>query len=150
MCDTRYLLLTSNDENVCIMRDPLLSTGSETGIFSVLNKNAVIEAAMIDFSGSGVIHMTGGLSALYATCLLGPRQGRFYDRHGNKLATPGLRKGTSVALQVRVNRLFCIILLHIPSSSFRVLLSDAWNDGVDVRLDWFQSWIGFTRTGRNE
>ena len=121
MCDTRYLLLTSNDENVCIMRDPLLSTGSETGIFSVLNKNAVIEAAMIDFSGSGVIHMTGGLSALYATCLLGPRQGRFYDRHGNKLATPGLRKGTSVALQVRVNRL----ILYYPSSHPLIIFSCA-------------------------
>jgi Amt family ammonium transporter len=47
-----------------------------------------------------VVHVTGGMSALYATCILGPRQGRFYDRHGNKLARPGLRKGSSVALQV--------------------------------------------------
>ena len=75
-------------------------TGSVSGIFSVFNKNAVIETAMLDFSGSGVVHVTGGMSALYATCILGPRQGRFYDRHGNRLAKPGLRNGTSVALQV--------------------------------------------------
>lgn len=78
-------------------------TGSETGIFSISNRNAVLEVAMIDFSGSGVVHLTGGMSALYATCILGPRQGRFYDRRGNKLAKPGLRNGTSVALQVCSN-----------------------------------------------
>ena len=75
-------------------------TGSDTGIFSVTNRNALIETAMIDFSGSGVVHITGGMSALYATYILGPRQGKFYDRHGNKLAKPGLQNGNSVALQV--------------------------------------------------
>jgi ammonium transporter, Amt family len=55
---------------------------------------------MIDFAGSGVVHMTGGCTALYATTILGARQGRFYDRHGNPLAKPGLTKGHSVALQM--------------------------------------------------
>ena len=55
---------------------------------------------MVDFAGSGVVHVTGGATALYATIILGARQGRFHDRNGNKLAQPGLTKGHSVALQM--------------------------------------------------
>jgi Amt family ammonium transporter len=55
---------------------------------------------MVDFAGSGVVHVTGGCTALYATIILGARQGRFHDRNGNKLAKPGLTKGHSVALQM--------------------------------------------------
>jgi Amt family ammonium transporter len=55
---------------------------------------------MIDFAGSGVVHMTGGCTALFATYILGPRQGRFYDRRGKELSKPGLSKGQSVGLQL--------------------------------------------------
>jgi ammonium transporter len=55
---------------------------------------------MLDFSGSGVIHCTGGFVALFATIVLGPRRGRFYDRNGIPRETPGLQKGHSVALQL--------------------------------------------------
>lgn len=89
-----------------------LLTGSVSGIFSVFNSNAVIETAILDFSGSGVVHITGGMSALFATCILGPRQGRFHDRHGNRLAKPGLRNGSSVALQVCANKCQQSILPH--------------------------------------
>ncbi len=55
---------------------------------------------MVDFSGSGVVHVTGGLTALMATYLLGPRRGRFTDEKGNKLDEPKAFPGHSKSLQV--------------------------------------------------
>ncbi len=55
---------------------------------------------MIDFAGSGVVHMTGGITALFAAMILGPRIGRFYDVDGNELSEPGNFPPHSVALQV--------------------------------------------------
>eukprot|EP00469_Lotharella_globosa_P018371 CAMPEP_0167814364 /NCGR_PEP_ID=MMETSP0112_2-20121227/2384_1 /TAXON_ID=91324 /ORGANISM="Lotharella globosa, Strain CCCM811" /LENGTH=337 /DNA_ID=CAMNT_0007713581 /DNA_START=37 /DNA_END=1046 /DNA_ORIENTATION=- len=40
------------------------------------------ENGMIDFAGSGVVHMTGGISGLVGTLALGPRQG-FYGHEAN-------------------------------------------------------------------
>jgi ammonium transporter, Amt family len=76
------------------------SSGSSQGYFSISNPDAVVGIGMVDFAGSGVVHMTGGCTALYATTILGARQGRFQDRYGNPLAKPGLTKGHSVALQM--------------------------------------------------
>lgn len=55
---------------------------------------------MIDFAGSGVVHMTGGATALVAAIILGPRLGRFYDEAGEPLETPAEFPPHSVALQV--------------------------------------------------
>lgn len=55
---------------------------------------------MIDFAGSGVVHMTGGITALIAAVILGPRIGRFYDEDGNPLDKPGEFAPHSVSLQV--------------------------------------------------
>merc|ERR1712127_561299 len=55
---------------------------------------------MHDFAGSGVVHMTGGATALVAAKVLGPRIGRFYDADGNELPEPHDFPPHSVALQV--------------------------------------------------
>jgi len=55
---------------------------------------------MVDFAGSGVVHLTGGTTALFATMILGPRRGRFHDDTGRALAKPKEFPGHSVALQM--------------------------------------------------
>jgi len=44
--------------------------------------------------------VTGGLTALLATIILGPRSGRFYDEAGEKLEVPREMRGHSPALQM--------------------------------------------------
>merc|ERR1711935_1074623 len=58
------------------------------------------DIGVIDFAGSGVVHMTGGATALVAAIILGPRRGRFYDEDGNALETPTDFPAHSVALQI--------------------------------------------------
>jgi Amt family ammonium transporter len=55
---------------------------------------------MIDFAGSGVVHMTGGMCALIGAIVLGPRIGRFYDENGKVLDEPVHFAPHSVTLQV--------------------------------------------------
>jgi len=46
------------------------------GFLSALNPDAMM-TGVIDFAGSGVVHMTGGWAALMGAWVLGPRLGRF-------------------------------------------------------------------------
>ncbi len=57
-------------------------------------------SGMVDFAGSGVVHVTGGFCALLATRILGARKGRFHNRRGELLEEPKTFPGHSKALQV--------------------------------------------------
>lgn len=76
------------------------SVWSESGFLSHSNNDPFLGSGVIDFAGSGVVHMTGGTIALIATTILGPRRGRFYDAQGEPLETPKIFPGHSIALQM--------------------------------------------------
>jgi Amt family ammonium transporter len=76
------------------------SIWSTSGFLSAFTDNKFLGSGMIDFAGSGVVHMTGGVTALIAAKILGPRIGRFYDADGNELPEPVSFPPHSVALQV--------------------------------------------------
>jgi len=73
---------------------------SSWGYLSAFNSDPFLGSGMIDFAGSGVVHMTGGLSALLAAIVLGPRIGRFYDSNGAPLETPKEMGSHNVSLQI--------------------------------------------------
>ena len=47
-----------------------------TGFLSAFNADHIV-GGVIDFAGSGVVHMTGGVAGLVGAAMLGPRLGRF-------------------------------------------------------------------------
>lgn len=73
---------------------------SDSGFLSRSNDDPFMGQGVLDFAGGSVVHLNGGLTALYATLVLGPRRGRFYDAQGDPLETPRPFPGHSVALQL--------------------------------------------------
>jgi Amt family ammonium transporter len=61
------------------------------GFLSAFNKDHIM-SGVIDFAGSGVVHMTGGFAALVGAKILGPRLGRFEN--------PAAFEGHSTPLQI--------------------------------------------------
>jgi ammonium transporter, Amt family len=76
------------------------SIWASDGFLSAFHSPAFRGIGVIDFAGSGVVHLTGGCTALVAAIILGPRKGRFYDDDGNVLDTPVSFQPHSVALQI--------------------------------------------------
>jgi len=58
------------------------------GWLSTLGKNFGLGHGYIDFAGSSVVHMTGGVTALAGALVLGPRLGKF-NKNGTPNAIPG-------------------------------------------------------------
>jgi len=76
------------------------SIWSENGFISAYATDPLWGSGMIDFAGSGVVHASAGLTAFYATYVLGPRHGRFFDSRGRKLDKPKNIPGHSIPLQM--------------------------------------------------
>lgn len=76
------------------------SLWSAHGFLSQFAEVPLFGSGCIDFAGSGVVHLTGGATALVATIILGARKGRFYDSRGQELTKPREIPGHSIALQV--------------------------------------------------
>jgi len=67
---------------------------SDVGWVSAANPDAFL-GGIVDFAGSGVVHMTGGVAAVVGAAVIGPRMGRF-DASGQVVPM----KGHSSVLQV--------------------------------------------------
>lgn len=73
---------------------------SSNGMLSAFSADPYGGIGVIDFAGSGVVHLTGGATSLIATYILGARKGRFHDSRGRPLEKPREFVGHSVALQL--------------------------------------------------
>ena len=75
---------------------------STNGFLTPLTTDPLFGVGVIDFAGSGVVHVTGGFTSLIASKILGPRKGRFDERKsqtGSTLEVPKKIEGHSSSLQ---------------------------------------------------
>jgi hypothetical protein len=124
------------------------SVWSTNGFLSPSNIKPLLDIGAVDFAGSGVVHLTGGTTALYATLILGARRGRFYDAKGEELETPKSFPGHSVALQLLGTMIlwfgckFPFCNFHITLSQLTALLNNELSpsQGSDSTLVRLCSW----------
>jgi len=70
------------------------------GFFSPFREDRYRGTGVVDFAGSGVVHLTGGVASLVGIYILGPRKGRFYDEDGKPLPEAVTWPPHSVSLQM--------------------------------------------------
>jgi Amt family ammonium transporter len=75
------------------------SIWSGAGFLSSYNVHPLLGSGVVDFAGCLVVHITGGLTALIAAKILGPRKGRFEVVDGKRTAHDF--PGHSAAYKVR-------------------------------------------------
>lgn len=114
------------------------------GFLSAYSIDPVWGVGMVDFAGSSVVHCTGGMTALLATLVLGPRKGRFHDDTGRLLDRPAEIKGSSMALQVGDTCLKgdeCQLTLHNRRCLERLYCGLAGTDSTAVPpCCWIRLW----------
>jgi ammonium transporter, Amt family len=54
------------------------------GFLSAINVKPLFDVGLIDFAGSGVVHVTGGVTSLIAAAIIGPRRGRYVRQETKK------------------------------------------------------------------
>lgn len=116
---------------------------SNNGFLSAYNVSPLWGTGCLDFAGSGVVHTTGGTTALFATIVLGPRKGRFYDNRGNPLAKPTPFPGHSVALQVSITEISELL----KAASVNVLDCCSGTVSVLWRRPSREGWLAGVRDG---
>mmetsp|Transcript_5652 Transcript_5652/g.8495 ORF Transcript_5652/g.8495 Transcript_5652/m.8495 type:complete len:500 (+) Transcript_5652:39-1538(+) len=112
-------------------------TWSEGGWMSVFREeNLLSECGVVDFAGSGVIHMTGGIAALIGAIMVGPRIGRF-GPNGEILKLPQLSSvyqtvGT-LALwfgSYGFNAMSCLYLIGNGYATARVMINSTLSGAI--------------------
>jgi len=109
------------------------------------NPDASFNGGLMDFAGSGIVHMTGGIAALCGAAIVGPRKGRF-DESKKPIAMPahnttfqvlgtmilwlgwyGFNPGSTLALAgygQEIARSVCTTTLSAASGGITVVLLD--------------------------
>jgi ammonium transporter, Amt family len=99
-CQMILYMLYSVFLSGCIYPVVAHAVWSNNGFLSVTSSSPLFGCGALDFAGSGVVHITGGTTALIAVSILGARQGRFTDARGRPLDSPNPMPGHSLALQL--------------------------------------------------
>lgn len=131
------------------------SIWNSAGFLSPYNADPFLGTGTVDFAGCLVVHVTGGLTALIAAKILGPRKGRFYQVDGK--ITVNDFPGHSIALKVSLWYMGAGSPFSNPSFSNHLLESPPrpkigpWCIYSLVLLVWFQYWFGLphNRRGRS-
>ncbi|KAI4338083.1 hypothetical protein L6164_016435 [Bauhinia variegata] len=108
---------------------------SADGWASATNSDLLFGSGVIDFAGSGVVHMVGGIAGLWGALIEGPRIGRF-DNNGRGIAL----RGHSATLVVLGTFLLWFGWYGFNPGSFTKILS-AYNSG-----NYYGQWSAVGRT----